>query len=694
MSRRTLLSIAVFGCCGWPVTAAADVWYVDAGAPPAGDGTSWEQAFAYLQDALAAASAGDEIRVAQGIHRPDERSDWTPGGTGDRYASFHLINNVTLRGGYAGYGAADPDARDIETFETVLSGDLNEDDGPDFTNYAENSYHVVTGSGTDETAVLDGLTVSGGSADGEHWPSAYGGGVYNDAGSPTVTHCTFWRNQARRRGGGMCNYNHSHATVAGCTFIQNSAGMDQLSRGGGGVCATSSSEPTLTDCLFKANTSQSPWGASGIYISQSSHVLVHGCTFEDNEATQGAIYNEGGTATLTDCLFKGNAGGLKNEGTATLIRCDFIENVADSGTGCVRTWYAGVTLLDCVFMGNTSPYGGSALVSEAGAFWASGCDFVGNSAAPYHPVGGGAVRVSGQDPDLPPSWMVNCRFLGNAILPHDPFDAGGAIYLSGCDAALVNCLFSGNSNQGGRGGAVCAQSCSPTLIHCDVVNNRSPGHWGGGGLYCTEGGTPTIVNSIFWGNTDASGNGEAAQIYASAADPEVYTSCIQGGWSGIGSGNINKDPVFADALGPDKTAGTVDDNLQLRVASPCMDAGDTAALPADLADLDGDGDTTEPLPWDLGGGPRVADGNEDGSVIVDMGAYERSAAFCSWSDFDGNARVDLGDYAVYSACFALEAPYPPTCPEPTWTACDLNGNAVVDLADFATFAVCFGWEAP
>jgi hypothetical protein len=492
----------------------------------------------------------------------------------------------------------------------------------------------------------------------------------------------------------MCNRDHSHATVTGCTFAENLAGTGQLSPGGAGVGITSLSEPTLTDCHFRDNTSQSPWGASGIYISQSSHALVHGCRFENNEATQGAIYNEGGTVTLTDCLFTGNSGGLRNDGTATLIRCEFIENVGDSGTGCVRTWYAGVTLLDCVFMGNTSPFGGVALTSETGAFWASGCDFVGNSIAPYHPLGGGAVRVSGQHTDLPPSWMVNCRFLGNALLPYDPNNAGGAIYINGSDVTLVNCLFSGNSNEGGKGGAVFAQDCSPTLIQCDVVNNRSPHHWGGGGMYCVAGGAPMIVNSIFWGNTDASGGGEAAQICADAADPEVYTSCVQGGWSGIGSGNINEDPVFAHALGPDKTAGTMDDNLRLRVASPCMEAGDTAALPADLADLDGDGDTAEPLPLDLGGGPRVADGNEDGNAVVDMGAYETSVAFCWWSDFDGNGRVNLGDMAVFSDCFSLDAPYPPTCPEPTWTACDLNGNAVVDLGDFATFAVCFGWEAP
>lgn len=43
---------------------------------------------------------------------------------------------------------------------------------------------------------------------------------------------------------------------------------------------------------------------------------------------------------------------------------------------------------------------------------------------------------------------------------------------------------------------------------------------------------------------------------------------------------------------------------------------------ADTTDLDGDGNTTEQIPWDLDGNPRIVDGNDDGIAVVDMGAYE------------------------------------------------------------------------
>ncbi|MBA7645390.1 hypothetical protein ES703_53146 [subsurface metagenome] len=107
---------------------------------------------------------------------------------------------MTLYGGYAGFGAPDPNARNVELYETILSGDLDGNDVPvndpcDLVNEptrSENSYHVLTGSGTDATAVLDGFSITAGNANGPS-PSTNGRGVgmYNYLASPTeqkVTH--------------------------------------------------------------------------------------------------------------------------------------------------------------------------------------------------------------------------------------------------------------------------------------------------------------------------------------------------------------------------------------------------------------------------------------------------------------------------------------------------------------------------
>jgi hypothetical protein len=74
-----------------------------------------------------------------------------------------------------------------------------------------------------------------------------------------------------------------------------------------------------------------------------------------------------------------------------------------------------------------------------------------------------------------------------------------------------------------------------------------------------------------------------------------------------GIGNINANPMFADAANGD---------YHLLAESPCIDAGDNTALPPDTLDLDDDGDTEEPIPFDLDGSPRIS------GLAVDMGAYE------------------------------------------------------------------------
>ncbi|MHC4687792.1 MAG: hypothetical protein ACYTEW_26320, partial [Planctomycetota bacterium] len=106
--------------------ALGRIIYVDADAIGANNGSSWSDAYIYIQDALVDANlSGDvnQIRVAQGIYRPDQNSVY-PDGTGVREATFQLINGVSLKGGYAGLGEPDPNERNIQLYETILSGDL------------------------------------------------------------------------------------------------------------------------------------------------------------------------------------------------------------------------------------------------------------------------------------------------------------------------------------------------------------------------------------------------------------------------------------------------------------------------------------------------------------------------------------------------------------------------------------------
>jgi hypothetical protein len=187
---------------------AAKTIYVDDDATGANTGSSWTDAYNFLQDALADANSSEkpvEILVAQGVYQPD-RSVVEPNGTGDREATFQLINGVIVKGRYAGSDQPDPNARDSDLYKTILSGDLNGDDvivdgNPRFR--GENSYHVVTGSATDKTAVLSGFMVTGGNANRLYHRHGKGGGMFNGGYSnPTVEGCMFSDNMGKD-GAGM-----------------------------------------------------------------------------------------------------------------------------------------------------------------------------------------------------------------------------------------------------------------------------------------------------------------------------------------------------------------------------------------------------------------------------------------------------------------------------------------------------------
>ncbi|HUU83197.1 MAG TPA: right-handed parallel beta-helix repeat-containing protein, partial [Phycisphaerae bacterium] len=256
-----------------PSAHAATVRYVKPSATGSGDCSSWANACT-LQTALGAAVSGDEIWVAEGTHTPGTlRTD-----------TFTLKNGAAVYGGFAGTETARRE-RDWVAHPTVLSGDI----GTPGDN-SDNAYHVVTGSGTDASAVLDGFTVSGGNADGS-WPAYYGGGMYNDDGSPTLTNVTFSGNSATY-GGGMYNDDRSSPTLTNVTFSGNSAASS-----GGGMYNWVDSSPTLTNVTFSGNSASR---GGGMYNVWSNPTLTN-CILWGNTASYSGpqIYNSSSTPTVT-----------------------------------------------------------------------------------------------------------------------------------------------------------------------------------------------------------------------------------------------------------------------------------------------------------------------------------------------------------------------------------------------------------
>ncbi len=196
---------------------------------------------------------------------------------------------------------------------------------------------------------------------------------------------------------------------------------------------------------------------------------------------------------------------------------------------------------------------------------------------------GGAIYCSSSGPTI-----TNCLIYGNAA------EWGGAVYSTGMPGpTITSSIIAGNSAT--HGGAIgCDGTSAPTIINCVIHRNVAAAS--GGGLFACDG---PIRNCIIRGNTAPDG----VQLYDSA---EPAYSCIES-WTDGGEGNIDRDPRFVDADGPDDDVDTYDDNnYRLSWDSPCIDAGDNSAL--------------DPPGLDLDRNLRIALGKL--SLTVDMGAYE------------------------------------------------------------------------
>ncbi|MEW6746578.1 MAG: right-handed parallel beta-helix repeat-containing protein [Planctomycetota bacterium] len=357
---------------------AQSVWYVDVDADGANDGTSWEDAFNDLQDAIGAASAGDEIWVAAGLYKPDR-------GTGDREASFILNKGVALYGGFAGW-EDELEERDWRLNETILSGDLAGDDSPGFANRDDNSLHVVRTPESDSDDIipgrLDGFTVTAGSgADKgggvycfdmgatlvnctiEENDAQSGGGVYSYLCDPTITDCAIVKNVATYDGGGIY-LRFSNPAISGCVIHGNSASYGEPGpyRGGGIGCYASS--PVIRDCAITVNSAT--WWGGGLSAENGSHPTVTACTIAFNRCDYfgGGIACDFSPSTIASSVITENWAGYYGGGVTcfesdtALANCQINSNVADSaGGGLHAIMRSNLSLINCTIADNSA--GGS-----------------------------------------------------------------------------------------------------------------------------------------------------------------------------------------------------------------------------------------------------------------------------------------------------------------------------------------------
>ncbi len=266
--------------------------------------------------------------------------------------------------------------------------------------------------------------------------------------------------------------------------------------------------------------------------------------------------------------------------------------------------------------------------------------------------GGGAVSVV----NFTELTIDNCTIRNNVA------EYGGAIFLyrQACPTIAGNLIVANHALTNGSA-IYCAYSY-PRFINNTIVGN--PIHNLNNPYVDSCGVQHFLSKSILSNNIVRNNNPDYIHLPTQILGGKTYYinhNNIEDG--AVSESNIDVNPRFADTLGVDGVSGTSDDNFRLLPYSPCVDAGMNDVVPSQLAE-------------DLDGEPRFVDGDYDGYVRVDLGAFETGNFDC-----DGDGFVNLTDFGLFASCMIG-----PTGDAPLHCACfDIDRDGDADLFDLAGF---------
>jgi parallel beta-helix repeat protein len=568
--------------------------------------------------------------------------------------------------------------------------------------------------------------------------SGKGGGIYCYSSADTVSNNTVTGNSGPNGGGIYCD--GAGTAIVNTIVAYNSSGLCSgsgiPSLGHNCVYGNTSynysglADPTGTNGNISADPVLADLSAGNLHIQPNSPCVDAG---DDSAVQAGWLDMDGQPRTLgtqVDIGADESDGTLWQAGPSLVIRVSPGGDDANDGLSWAQAkrtvqaaiiaaattggqvWVQAGTYQECVtLLPFTHLYGGFAGGESdlAQRNWTANQTILdGNQAGSVVTVAAGTTRSTRID---------------GLVIRNGKAATGGGIYCNGASPTIANNTIVGNKATASGGGIVCTYSSSPTIAGNTIFGNSAKS---GGGIFCYSS-DPPLSNNTIYGNTASSGGG----IYSSSSSPTIVNTIVAFNASGIyklgtgtpvlryncvfgntsfnysgltnptgTNGNISADPRFVrlpndggDGWGDDPATPGVDEeandnygNLRLLPGSPCIDAGSNADVPADITDLNGNGNTTEPLPFDLAWASRFADDpvtvdtGAGTAPIVDIGAYEYHCG-----DSSGDGRVDVVDLLNLAdgwGSLAGDADYN--------AACDFNHDGSVDVIDLLLLARNWG----
>ncbi len=328
-------------------------------------------------------------------------------------------------------------------------------------------------------------------------------------------------------------------------------------------------ETVIDNCIFENNMLDN--NSSLIKCGYREALKLDNCIFRDNVFEQGSVVNAYGSTSLevSNCQITEN---ISMNGFP-LILCESDSNVLIANTRICDNWNYGqyemqgiscddntnIMITGCTITDNYSyDYFSGVVCEDAANVIITGCNISNNWA--MNCIYGVKVRLS-VTVDLK---IVDCVIRDNTA---DSSYQSCAIYSGDCNSLQVlNCLIKGNNN-----GVDSYGDGQSSIINCTIVENNI-NH---GICYAIRGGMPVIVNNCI---VKDNGNQQIEKnVVVSYSDISDDTDHI---WPGVG--NINADPLFADANNSDyhllSQAGRWDSAAEQwvrdDVSSPCIAAGD------------------------------------------------------------------------------------------------------------------------